>query len=68
MDDHLPRISSHTSSIGQQCLICGSPALGMNFGVLTCAPCKGISHFIVELIIIYSFLKLSFVVMLDVKK
>lgn len=24
------------------CIICGSKAIGMNFGVSTCAPCKGI--------------------------
>ncbi len=25
------------------CVICGSKAIGMNFGALTCAPCKGMN-------------------------
>ena len=32
---------SHDST--NRCVICGSKSIGMNFGVLTCAPCKGIS-------------------------
>lgn len=30
------------------CAICGSKAIGVNFGARTCAPCKGnsINHFI----------------------
>ena len=45
---------SHTTSNDNQCLICGSSALGMNFGVLTCAPCKGTSSSTVFCIILIS--------------
>ncbi len=33
---------NRTSSFSRQCAICGSKAIGVNFGALTCAPCKGI--------------------------
>jgi hypothetical protein len=26
----------------RECAVCGSKAIGFNFGVSTCAPCKGI--------------------------
>ncbi|CAF4181302.1 unnamed protein product [Rotaria sp. Silwood2] len=29
-----------------ECVICGSKAIGINFGAPTCAPCKGIQYFI----------------------
>lgn len=28
-----------------ECVICGSAAIGINFGAPTCAPCKGIHYF-----------------------
>ena len=30
-----------TTSPSRQCAICGTKAIGINFGVPTCAPCKG---------------------------
>jgi hypothetical protein len=30
------------SWLNRACIICGSKAIGMNFGAPTCAPCKGI--------------------------
>lgn len=31
-----------TSYFSRECAICGSKAIGVNFGAPTCAPCKGI--------------------------
>lgn len=31
-----------TPFIDRECIVCGSKAIGMNFGAPTCAPCKGI--------------------------
>jgi len=28
-----------------ECVICGSKAIGVNFGAPTCAPCKGNKYF-----------------------
>ncbi len=33
------------SWLNRPCIICGSKAIGMNFGAPTCAPCKGIQLF-----------------------
>jgi hypothetical protein len=55
------------------CIICGSKAIGINFGAPTCAPCKGIRLFIyINFLLIYIILfllkKLFFVVMHVEKK
>jgi hypothetical protein len=31
--------------LDRECIICGSKAIGINFGAPTCAPCKGIELF-----------------------
>jgi len=31
-----------------ECVICGSKAIGFNFGAPTCAPCKGILYLLKE--------------------
>jgi hypothetical protein len=36
---------NQTSQSSRQCAICGSKAIGVNFGALTCAPCKGNKYF-----------------------
>jgi hypothetical protein len=38
IDDQQSRISWPC----HECAICGSKAIGVNFGAPTCAPCKGI--------------------------
>ena len=40
MGDQSPTTQRRSPLAAQLCAICDSPALGMNFGVLTCAPCK----------------------------
>ena len=40
MGDQSPATQPRSPLAAQLCAICDSPALGMNFGVLTCAPCK----------------------------
>ncbi|CAF4124090.1 unnamed protein product, partial [Adineta steineri] len=45
---------SHDST--NRCVICGSKSIGINFGVLTCAPCKGIAlYFYLFFYIIFVF-------------
>ncbi len=34
-----------SSAFDRLCIICGSKSVGMNFGVSTCAPCKGMKLF-----------------------
>ncbi|CAF4052486.1 unnamed protein product, partial [Adineta steineri] len=38
---HCCEQKSHDST--NRCVICGSKSIGINFGVLTCAPCKGMA-------------------------
>lgn len=40
IDDQQNPISSSLSK--KTCVVCGSQAVGVNFGAPTCAPCKGI--------------------------
>ncbi len=41
----------------RECAVCGSKAIGVNFGAPTCAPCKGIQYLIkINENIIFNFL------------
>jgi hypothetical protein len=45
-----------SSDFPHQCAICGAKSIGLNFGVLTCAPCKGMKFSFTNLLIFISFL------------
>jgi hypothetical protein len=66
-DDHQPH-RHRVSWSNRECIICGSRAVGMNFGAPTCAPCKGMKLFTKSHTYFIYFKKLSSVAMLDEKK